>query len=61
MDTYLTEEIEKRIETREVWTYHDCQGLATEFKVKTRYVIGLVFMKGKEYVDAAGATGHTES
>ena len=57
----MSDPIEKRIEEKEVWTFHDCQGLAAEYGVKTRYVIGLVFMKGKEYVDAAGATGHTES
>ena len=53
VDPYLTEEIEKRIEAKDVWNFHDCQGLAVEFGVKTRYVIALVFMKGKEYVEAA--------
>lgn len=53
MDYYVSEAIEKRIEEKDVWTFHDCQGLAAEFGVKTRYIIGLVFMKGKEYIDAS--------
>ena len=47
----MDEELEKRIDSQEVWTFRECLGLAVDFGMKTRMVIVLVLMKGKEYVD----------
>ncbi|MDA0978156.1 MAG: hypothetical protein O3B72_06345 [Proteobacteria bacterium] len=48
----MNEELFKRIDAKEVWTFHDCVGLASEFGTKTRAVIGYVFMRGKQYVES---------
>jgi len=47
----MNEELEKRIDAQEVWTFRECLGLAVDFGIKTRMVIALVLMKGKQYVD----------
>jgi len=47
----MDEELEKRIDAQDVWTFRECVGLAVDFGMKTRMVIALVLMKGKEYVD----------
>ena len=47
----MYEELEKRIDEQEVWTFRECLGLAVDFGLKTRMVIAQVLMQGKEYVD----------
>ena len=43
--------LEARIETKEVWTFKECLGLAAEFNTKTRFVIAMVLAQGKNYID----------
>ena len=39
------------INTQEDWTFEECQGLAVQFSLKTRYVIACVYAEGKVYID----------
>ena len=58
-------ELKTRIESRETWTFPECLALASEFGLKTRFVVAMVMMLGRRYVDGeAGsftAAGKTPS
>ena len=41
----------ERINSQEIWTFHECLGLASEFNMKTRMVIIIVMAQGKTYRD----------
>lgn len=47
----MNPELKTRIEAKETWTFRECVGLASEFNLKPRYVIGFVLSLGKNYVD----------
>lgn len=47
MDPKLIDRINSQID----WTFLECQGLAAEFSLKTRYVIAAVLSQGKDYID----------
>jgi len=47
----MNEELNKRIDQQETWTFKECLGLAAEFNMKTRFVIVAVLARGKNYVD----------
>lgn len=49
MDSKLIE----RINSQADWTFLECQGLAAEFSLKTRYVIVAVIAEGRTYIDGA--------
>jgi len=41
-----------RIDTQAIWTFRECLALGLEFNVKTRMVIAMVLMRGKQYRDS---------
>lgn len=43
--------LEDRILSQASWTFRECVGLASEFNLKPRYVIGFVLALGREYID----------
>lgn len=47
----MNDELERRIDEKDVWTFRDCLGLASEFSTKTRFVVATVLARGKEYID----------
>ena len=47
----MNDELRKRISEKDVWTFKDCLGLASEFSTKTRFVVAMVLEQGKNYVD----------
>ena len=47
------DDLEKRIASKDIWTFKECVGLAAEFNVKTRMIILLVHELGKTYLDAS--------
>ncbi len=44
-------ELERRIQEKEVWTFKDCLGLASDLNMKPRFVIATLLARGKQYVD----------
>ena len=47
----MNDELEKRIQEQDDWTFKECLGLAAEFNLKTRAVILTVLANGKNYID----------
>ncbi len=47
----MNNELERRIDEKDVWTFKDCLGLASEFSTKTRFVVAMVLARGKDYID----------
>lgn len=41
-----------RIDAQATWTFRECLALGLEFNVKTRMVIAMVMMRGKQYTDS---------
>lgn len=50
----MSQTLEERIAEKEEWTFQDCLGLATEFNLKPRAIVAMVFEQGKSYVDGEG-------
>ena len=44
-------ELKTRIESQDVWTFPECLALAAEFGTKTRFIVAMVMMLGRTYVD----------
>lgn len=44
-------ELRQRIESQAVWTFPECLALAAEFGLKTRFVVAMIMMLGRTYVD----------
>lgn len=49
-------ELLRRIHTQDTWTFPECLALGAEFGVKTRFIVALVMMQGKHYVDGAAGS-----
>ena len=47
----MYDELFRRIDSQEVWTFRDCLGLASDMNMKTRIVIAMVHQRGKRYQD----------
>ena len=47
----MNQALNDRINEQDVWTFRECLALAAEFNMKTRVVIALILMQGKEYID----------
>ena len=50
----MADTLEERIETQEEWTFTEVLGLSTEFGIKPRMIISMLFSQGKRYVDGEG-------
>ena len=48
--------LKARIEEKEDWTFRECVGLASEFNLKPRYIIGFVLSLGKNYIDTESSS-----
>ncbi len=44
-------ELKARIESKDTWTFPECLALGSEFGIKTRFVVAMVMMLGRNYVD----------
>ncbi|HIG40142.1 MAG: hypothetical protein ABGY96_14015 [bacterium] len=55
----MNDELERRIDEKDVWTFKDCLGLASEFSTKTRFVVATVLARGKEYIDGGDSASVT--
>jgi hypothetical protein len=49
--------LEERIDEKDIWTFRECLGLASEFNVKVRMVVVIVLARGKNYVDGNVGAG----
>ncbi len=45
--------LEERIDQQETWTFHECLGLSTQYNVKVRAIIAMVYQRGKHYIDSS--------
>jgi len=50
----MADTLEERIETQDEWTFTEVLGLSTEFGIKPRMIISMLFLQGKRYVDGEG-------
>ncbi len=44
-------ELKTRIESQDVWTFPECLALAAEFGTKPRFIVAMIMMLGRNYVD----------
>lgn len=52
----MNDDLESRIQEKEIWTFKECLGLAAELNLKTRVVVATVLAAGKDYVDGEPPT-----
>ena len=43
--------LQERISEQDAWTFSECLGLATDYNMKVRMVIAMVYAAGKTYVE----------
>ena len=56
----MNDELEKRINEKDQWTFRECLGLASEFKTKTRFIVAMVLAQGKQYIDGDESSAKVE-
>ncbi len=49
----MNDSLNSRIDSQDEWTFAECLGLAAQFNLKVRFVIAMVFSRGKRYIDDA--------
>lgn len=52
----MNPELRDRIESQAVWTFPECLALAAEFGLKTRFVVAMIMMLGRTYVDGGAGS-----
>jgi hypothetical protein len=58
--TVMNNELERRINEKDQWTFRECLGLASEFQTKTRFVVAMVLAQGKNYLDGDDSSTKTK-
>ena len=43
--------LQERIQEQDSWTFSECLGLATDYNMKVRMVIAMVYAAGRSYVE----------
>ena len=56
----MNDELERRINEKDQWTFKECLGLASEFSTKTRFIVAMVLAQGKIYIDGSDSSTKTK-
>jgi len=53
--------LQQRIDQQDTWTFSECLGLASDYNMKIRMVIAMVYAAGKTYVERDLQSSATKS